>query len=307
MPQHSTHSPRHLTTYLLLILTNLIWGGTWVVGKLLVQAQVPPLTASALRFLLSAAVLGALLVWREGRLPRLPRSDWMVVLGMGLTGIFLYSLCFLIGLRYTAAGRGALIIALNSVMIALAAWLFFHDTMSRKKALGIALALVGCLWVVAHGHPMQLLRGDIGWGDLLIVGCVLMWAVYTFVSRRASGGLSPLAMNFYACAVGGGLLLLTTPIESPWTVIPQMSWRPWVYLLFLALGATVAGYTWYLRAVEVLGASRAAMFTNITPISGVVMGAWFIHERLPASVLIGGMVTIFGVLLTLWADNRRDR
>ncbi len=294
---------QHFKTYVLLILTNLVWGSTWVVAKLL-TAQVPPLTASAARFIMATLALAVLVRLYEGRIPALPHTDRRVVLGMGLTGIFLYSLCFLIGLKFTSAGRGALIIALNPAVIALAAWLVYKEVMTPIKGLGIALALIGCVWVVGNGHPMKLLQGEVGWGELLIAGCVLAWAVYTFISRRASGTVSPVVMNFYACLVGGVLLSVAALFESPWHIIPQMAWQSWAQLAYLAFFATALSYTWYLSAVKTLGAGRTALFTNLTPLSGVLMGAWFIGERLPWAVLAGGIVTILGVGLTIWADYR---
>ncbi len=294
---------QHFKTYVLLILTNLVWGSTWVVAKLL-TAQVPPLTASAARFIMATLALAVLVRLYEGRIPALPHTDRRVVLGMGLTGIFLYSLCFLIGLKFTSAGRGALIIALNPAVIALAAWLVYKEVMTPIKGLGIALALIGCVWVVGNGHPMKLLQGEVGWGELLIVGCVLAWAVYTFISRRASGTVSPVVMNLYVGVGGGVLLSVAALFESPWHIMPQMAWQSWAQLAYLAFFATALSYTWYLSAVKTLGAGRTALFTNLTPLSGVLMGAWFIGERLPWAVLAGGIVTILGVGLTIWADYR---
>lgn len=59
---------QHFKTYVLLILTNLVWGSTWVVAKLL-TAQVPPLTASAVRFIMATLALAVLVRLYEGRIP----------------------------------------------------------------------------------------------------------------------------------------------------------------------------------------------------------------------------------------------
>lgn len=262
------------------------------------------MTASALRFILASAVLALLVRWAHGRIPRLPRQDWGVALGLGFIGIFVYSILFLVGLKYTSAGRGALIIALNPAVIALAAWLIYHERMTVLKGFGVLLALLGCVWVVGNGSPMRLLQGEVGWGELLIVGCVLAWAVYTFISRRASGLVAPMVMNLYACLIGALGLSVAALFEAPWHFVLDLSWHAWGYLVYLAVCATALSYTWYLSAVQVLGAGRTALFTNLTPLSGVLMGAWFIHERLPWPVLLGGVVTIFGVGLTIWADVR---
>ncbi|GHA75223.1 hypothetical protein GCM10009007_15450 [Formosimonas limnophila] len=116
------------------------------------------------------------------------------LLWLGFSGVFLYNFCFLKGLKYISAGRGALVIALDPVVIALVSWLWLKDKMTPLKALGIATALAGCVLVISDGHPERLLKGDVGMGELLILGCV----VYIHRATR----------NTDALAVGGDVLCL---------------------------------------------------------------------------------------------------
>lgn len=288
--------------YLKLILTTLFWGGTWVAAHVLVQ-EVPPFTGAFVRFAIAVVAL-AWVVWRhEGGWPQLSRSNVKILFCLGFTGIFLYSYCFLTGLKYISAGRGALVIAFNPVLVALVAWLGYKERMTWLKFAGIVLALIGCVLVISNGHPELLLQGEIGLGELLILGCVVSWTAYTFIGRRATQSLSPLVTTFYASAVGMLLLGIASIGEAPWTLIPHFSMTAWACLFYLGIFGTATAYTWFTDSVKVLGAARTAPFINLTPLSGVLFSALILGERLHIMVLLGGLVTVLGVMMTVWADR----
>ena len=139
----------------------LIWGGTWVAGRHAVQAA-PPLGIAVWRFLIAGGALLALVAWRHGGLPRPTRREWGLIAALGVTGIFLYNLCFLYGLQRLAAGHAALVVALNPVMAMLAAAWLAGERLTRAKLAGSAMALVGCLTVIGHGSPLAPLTGAVG-------------------------------------------------------------------------------------------------------------------------------------------------
>lgn len=292
-------------TYFKLVLTMIFWGGTWPIAHVLVE-EVSPLTGAFVRFIMASIMLGWMVKRSEGYIPKLGRSDAINVLGMGVFGIFLYSYCFLAGLKHIEAGRGALVIALNPVVIALIAWAWFREQFSFRKWLGITLALIGCLFVVSKGHPSRLLAGEVGVGELLILGCVLSWALYTFIGRRATRTLSPLVTTFYASAIGAVLLGLAALTEQPWVFIPKFSGKAWLCLLYLSLFGTALSYTWFTGAVKKLGAAKAAPWINLVPLSGVLFGALFLHERLSIEELMGGALTLIGVMLTVYQKTEKS-
>ena len=294
--------PNSTKTYLKLILTTIIWGATWVAAHQLV-AEVPPFTAAFMRFAIVVLVLAWVVYRQENGFPRVSRADAMTIFWLGFSGVFLYNFCFLVGLKYISAGRGALVIAFNPVLIALVAWLWFKEQMTPLKALGIIVALLGCILVISDGQPARLLHGDVGIGELLILGCVVSWTFYTFISKRVANTFSPMVTTFYASIVGFVLLGLAAIHESPWLLIGDFSLTAWFCLFYLGVFGTAIAYTWYTEAVQSIGAARAAPFINLTPISGVLFGALILHERLDVAVLMGGLITIVGVLMTVYAGR----
>lgn len=296
-----------LATYARLVIVALVWGGTWVAARVAVAA-VPPLGVAVWRFFFAVTSLLVLVWWRHGRLPRLDRRELLMVIALGATGIFLYNLFFLYGMREISAGRGALVVAVTPVItVLLAAW-WLREGLTPLKALGSLLALAGCLTVIGHGDPISPLRGEIGHGDLLILGCALMWSLYTLIGRRGTESLArrrlgALVMTAYACAAGFLMLLALALLENPTQLVPHYPSAAWAAILFLGLMGTTLGFTWFSAAVQQLGAQRASIFINLVPVAAVLQGAWLLDEAVDVSLLAGGALVIAGV----WLIQRPSR
>lgn len=292
MPQAGT------ATYVKLIGAMFMWGGTWIAGRIVAQELVAPLAAPAVRFLLAGIVLAGFALATEGRVPR-PQSgaEWGIVSGLAITGIFLYALCFFYGLKHITAGRGALVVALNPVVVALAAWFLGQERMTPAKGAGAAIALAGCLTVIGNGDPFALVHGAVGIGEWLIIGCVLCWTAYTFIGRRATQTLSPLGATLWASLLGALLLGVTALIQGG-TDLREWSAAVWASVAFLAIGGTALGFTWFADGVKRLGAARASAFVNLVPVFAVLQAAILLDERLGFAVLGGGLLVIAGVWLT---------
>ena len=284
-------------TYLKLVLTMFFWGGTWIAARVVVQ-DVAPLAAAAWRFLFSVVSLAAIVLWHYRRVPALRGREWLHVLALGATGIFLYNVCFLYGMQHMPAGRGALVVALNPVVVTFGAWLLLGEVMTRLKALGSAVALIGCLTVIGKGSPLAPLTGDIGVGELLILACAVLWAAYTLIGRVAMRTISPLVATTYASIVGWLLLLAVALANAPADLVPVYTPRAWAALLFLGLLGTTLGFTWFNQGVQRIGAARASIFINLVPVCAVVQAAWLLDERPGPSVLFGGLLVLAGVVLT---------
>lgn len=285
-------------TYVKLVTAMAMWGGTWIAGRIIAQELSAPLAVASLRFVVAGLVVAGVMLVAGGGIP-LPQNgrEWGLVWALGFFGIFLYGLCFFFGLQHISAGRGALVVALNPVVIVLLAWLAGKESMNPRKALGSIIALVGCLTVIGNGDPLALLQGEVGIGEWLILGCVASWAAYTFIGWRATDRFSALATTFYGSLTGAILLGIAALIHGD--IDPAAwSWRVWNSMLFLAIFGTAVAYTWFTAAVQQLGAGHASVFINLVPVFAVLQAAVLLDERLGLPVLVGGLLVIAGVWLT---------
>lgn len=284
--------------YVKLALCTLFWGGTFIAGKVLAQAM-PHFTAAAGRFAVASACL-LLVAWKlEGGLPRLDRRQAAATALLGVTGIFLYNVFFLAALGRLPASRTALIIALNPVVTALAMALVIREPLSASRWMGIAVALVGAAIVITRGDATAALSQSVGTGELLMFGGVCAWAVYTIVGRRALEGMSPIAATTYASLWGGAMLAACALTElSRLEAAMFTDWRNLAAIGYLGFFGTVLGFIWYYEGVRALGPARTAVFNNLVPVFGVLLGALLLGEPILVSMLVGGALVIAGVTLT---------
>lgn len=290
----------HSTVYLKLAGVAFLWGATFIAGRTLAH-EMPAMVAAASRFAV-AVVLLLLLAWRmEGGLPRLSRSQMLATAALGLTGIFLYNLCFFGALGRIPAGRAALFVALNPIVTALAAAVILRERLTSRKWAGIALAFVGAAIVITRGDlagAVHDIGQSLGAGELFMLGGVVSWAAYTLIGRRALTNLSPIAATTYAAM--WGLLFLSVGAaaqlgEVDWQALPVTAWASVVYL---GAFGTVIGFVWYYEGVKAIGPSRASVFNNLVPVFGVVLAAVLLGEAILVSMVVGGALVVAGVTLT---------
>lgn len=283
-----------------LIMVALFWGGTFIAGRVLAQA-LPPLVAAFGRFFVAAI----LLVWAafhiEGGLPRLNWLQLLTTAAMGLTGIFLYNVCFFGALARLPAGRTALFVSLTPIVTALMASMLFRERLGLKRWVGIGIALVGALIVITRGElagTMQDIGASMGFGEMLMSLAVLNWAAYTLISRKAAESMSPIAATTYATLWGLAFLSVGSIRELGSIFWLSLGWQIWASIFYLGAIGTVVAFIWYYQGVHAVGPSRTAVFTNLVPAFGVLLSAGLLGEPVLASMVIGGIVSVIGVSLT---------
>lgn len=283
-----------------LVFVALFWGGTFIAGRILAQV-IPHMMAAAGRYAVACLLLLPLAWKLEGGLPRLNRSQLLSTFALGVTGIFLYNAFFFAALGRMAAGRTALFVTLSPILTALALALFFKERLGARRWLGIGLAFVGAVIIVARGDVLGAwhdMSQALGVGELLMFCGISSWAAYTILGRHALRGLSPIAATTYASLWGLLLLAIGAAFELPQLHASQFNWQVVAALLYLGVFGTVIGFVWYSEGIQAIGPARTAVFTNLVPVFAVALGALMLHEAILISMVIGGVLVIAGVSLT---------
>lgn len=285
-----------------LALVALIWGGTFIAGRV-VAAEMAPESAAFWRYVVASATLAVAAFALEGGLPRLSRRQMVAVTLLGATGVFAYNLFFMSGLRTVTAGRAALVVALNPALVMLGAALFLGERLLPSRLAGIALAFAGAAVVIGHGDPLALLEGAAGTGELLVFGCAVSWMAFTLIAKRAMIGLSPLAIT--TCASIIGTLMLAGAVAAAGSpFLPRASLAAGASLAFLGVFGTAVAFVWFNDGVRLLGPVRAGVFINLVPVAAILLGALVLGERIDLPVVAGGALVVAGVFVLNRAPRR---
>ena len=294
------------TVYTKLTLTMVLWGIAWPVGRLLAEG-LPPFSIAAIRYSIVVPVFFLLLQIREHSV-RIPRAWVKDFLAMGILNTLLYQAFFLFGVKYAAASDDSLVIGVGPVLIAILAAAILREPLTRLKVLGLVSGLSG-VGIISLLSP-NVAVSNRGLGISLVFGGAIVYALYTILLRRFINkdfwktmiGVRPssLAIISWVSLFGWLLLIPFSLIEAPW----NYSWNlnSWLGILYLALLSTVIGYLFYVQGVVQIGASRAAVFSNLVPVFGVLSSV-FIGETISVWHGASFLLIFLGVLLV----NKKQR
>jgi drug/metabolite transporter (DMT)-like permease len=286
-----------LLTYLSLVFTMFLWGGTFIAGRLLAD-NVAPASSAFLRFFIASLVLLIVLIYTEKKLTFPPKRTWLPLFLLGATGVFLYNVFFFFGLHHISAGRASLIIASTPLAITLCGIVFLGERPTILKACGILLSLIGALTVISNGHLDTVLTLGFGTGEKALLGCVLSWTAYSVIGKTVLKVLTPLRSVCYSSIVGTLLLFIPAAREGLFQKLPNISNFDWLCLAYLGVLGTALGFSLYYSAIAKIGATRAGIFINLVPLFGVLLSWLLLKEAVSPIVLAGGLLILAGVALT---------
>ncbi|MDI6740698.1 MAG: DMT family transporter, partial [Candidatus Edwardsbacteria bacterium] len=226
---------RNNTVLTVLILSQLIAGSTYLVVKLGLR-EFDPFSLGLIRFLIAGIVFSLLLAGRKDfrwfEKGDLGHFLWLALLSVPLNqGLFLY------GMKYTLASHGALLYASTPIMVLCLSCLVLGERPTFLKIAGILLGLCGVL-LVLFDRGLEFARHTIT-GDLLVLGGVITWSLYTIYSKKLLEKYRPLEVTGFSLSLGA---LLFLPVGLPFALRMDFSWVTGAglfALLYLALMTSV--------------------------------------------------------------------
>ncbi len=291
-------------TYCSLVFTMLLWGGTFIAGRIL-AGSVNPVDSAFLRFFIASTALIPVVLITEKKLPFPPVKCWIPLILLGMTGIFAYNICFFYGLQHITAGRAALIIASTPLAITIFAALFLKEKLTPTKASGVLFCLTGAILVISNGHPARLFEGGFGPGEKALLGCVVSWTTYSLVGRQVLKTMTPLTSVCYSSIIGTILLAIPSIQHGILFQLTDISRVGWISLAYLGIGGTAMGFSIYYQAIHKIGAARTGIFINLVPVFSVLLSWLILGEAIKPIVIAGGLLILGGVSLTNYTPTKQ--
>lgn len=288
------------TVYLLVVVSTLFWGANFVLAGP-VMADLSPLWAAALRFIIGSLAMFMLAQWRREPLLAPLRHNIGPYLLLGLVGIGGFNLLFFYAMQSTSPANAALIMATNPLLTTLLAGVVLGERPTSRHIAALPLALIGVVVVISGGSMARLEGLQVARGDLLMLGADLVWAFYNVLGRRYMPAASAVSNTTLVMGAGAMLLLGVAVADGGQFTLPGAS--AGTALLVMALGGTVLAYLFWNTGIAHLGAGRTALFLNLVPVFAMLTGA--LAGANPTQVqLIGGMLVIGGVSIAMIPKRR---
>jgi drug/metabolite transporter (DMT)-like permease len=281
-----------------LVIAMALWGSSFIALKV-AFAELPAMWVIFGRMALGSLVF--LLAWRWRGQMHYRAGDWKYLLGLAACEPCLYFLFEALALQYTSAAQAGMVTALLPLLVAVGAYVFLREQISRTTWAGFLIAMAGAVWLSLAGsvdeHASNPMLGN--FYELLAMLCAMG---YTLILKHLSARYSPFLLTAMVAFVGSvfffPLALFSAPIPS--SVSPLALGA----VVYLGIVVTVGAYGLYNFGVSRLPASQASGFTNLIPVFTLLFAIVLLGERLNFMQMLAAAVVFAGVLLSQWRGPR---
>jgi drug/metabolite transporter (DMT)-like permease len=276
-----------------------IWGMQQVVLKA-TAADIAPIMQIGLRSGVAALLVGLVMWWRKERMNLHDGT-----LRPGVVVGLLFGFEFLLvaeGLRHTSASHMVVFLYTAPIFAALGLhWKLPAERLGLLQWLGVALAFAGIAFAflgrsTSASATSSTLASNVLWGDFLGLLAGIAWAATTVVVRSSALSKAPATQTLLYQLIGAFVLLLAGSFatgQAHVNLTPQV----WASLVFHSLVVSFASFLvwfWLLRAYL---ATRLGVFSFLTPLFGIVFGAWLLNEPIETRFLLGAVPVLLGIVL----------
>jgi DME family drug/metabolite transporter len=285
-----------------LVISGLLWGTGGLTGSLLGRvAGLSAIAVAACRLTAGGVLIVCYLTatrktWPSGR------AAWARITVIGLLAAIFQS-CYFAAVSLTSVPLATLITIGAAPVIVLGAERAIGRPAGRLAVLttGLAVTGLGLLVGLPSGFRESAVLASAGMAVLAAAG----FAAITLISMRPVAGLDDLAVTGFGFTIGGLLLMPAAGLAGGIAFRPGL---PAIGLLVaLGTGPTAVAYTLYFRGLRTVAASTAARLALLEPLTGAILAALLLGERLSATGIVGAAIIGAAVILTVQADRGGGR
>jgi len=225
--------------HLAMLCFSALVAGAFSLGGMMAN-EIDPAAFNAVRFWISAAIVGAL-GWRLGVVRRVGfDAPWRYGVLGGLFG--LYFVLMFEGLKSAPPVSAAAVFTLVPLIAAGFAWVLLRQVLTGRMASALLVGGIGALWVIFRADLAAAMAFDVGRGEVIyFIGCV-SHALYTPMVRKLNRGESAVMFAFGTLLAGAVLLTAYAGPEIAaldWSALPAIVWIALAYTAMCATSATV--------------------------------------------------------------------
>jgi len=289
---------KNYSAYGLLILAALFWSGNFIVGKFAYLFQVPPLTLNVLRWI-SVWLILMPFTYEEikNNLPSI-KKNWLVISFMGVITISTFNSVVYYALNYTKVINSVLVLAAIPVATIIFSSLMKIEKTNIFQLLGLFLSIVGIGSIISYGDFQNIIELNFNKGDLLMLVCVICWALYSTLLKKYKFKFSQFTL--IQLMVSAGILFLIPQFFYEQSNNLEINFNKafFVILIYVVLFPAIAAYYCWQKGVEIIGPNRASMFIQLMPLFSAIMAIFFLNEKFELFHFVGASFIVLGIYLS---------
>jgi drug/metabolite transporter (DMT)-like permease len=201
------------------------------------------------------------------------------------------------GIKYINSGLGSIIGAIFPLFVAIIDWA--RGSNNRPNALanaGLVLGFAGVA-IIFYEHVADFAQADFAFGISLSFIATLTWAIGTVITTNSSATINRYYSLGWQMFIAG-VILACISSAAGWAIpVQQIPVRAWYALAYMVVFGSIITFGAFIYSLQHLPTSLASVYAYINPMVAVVLGHFILGEQWSLFLLVGALVTVFGVYL----------
>ncbi|WP_455168463.1 DMT family transporter [Alkalimarinus alittae] len=277
-------------------MATFLWGSSFIALKIAFVEFHP---AQVIFFRMLIATLCFMLVFRRLGNVSYQKGDWKYLAGMCLFEPCLYFIFESIALKNTSASQAGVITSLLPLMVAVGAYFFLKEQLSKKTVLGFIVAVAGAISLSLLGSETERAPNPVmgNFFEFLAMACA---CGYTLLLKHLTLRYSALFLTALQSASGAVFFFpaaLWFPVPANYSVDSLIA------IFYLGIMVSIGAYGLYNYAVSKISASQATAYINFIPVFTIIIAFFILDERLTIWQIAACGVIVTGILLSKPSNN----
>lgn len=291
------------------VFCSILWGSAFPVLKFsyeeLGMAEddlAAKIVFAGMRFMMASLLLLVIMFFINKNSLKLRWRQLPAIIGLGLLSTSLQYFFFYNGLAHTSGMKAAILNSSETFFVVfLAHFVYSDDRLDWRKIFGLVAGFVGII-LANWGQNTSFSISFFGEGFMLLSG--LAAALGTFLSKRLSADINPVALTGWQMFAGSFLMLLigTPSLEANAMTFTATAW----WLLIYAALLSAASFALWTALLKYNKAGEVSLYKFAVPVAGTILSAMFIQDEVLTINIFISLILVAAGIATVNQKGKSD-
>lgn len=271
---------------------SFFWGTTWIASKEGVK-YMPAFQLAGIRQGIGGILYVGYFLFKKAPWPK--GKQWNTIILLSVLNFIFSNGLSTWGVKYISGGLGAIIGAIFPIWIVLI-MLFKGEKINRLSILGMVVSFCGICYVF-YDHLADFINPDFRFGIFISLFSTVTWAFGSLYTKKKVTSFNPYFSLGLQMLISSAFILFITEATNTGISIKAIPAESWWAIGYLVLVGSVLTFIAFIYALQKLPPEISSIYAYINPIVAVLIGTLVFGEPLTLFLIVGGIITLFGLYL----------
>lgn len=271
---------------------SFFWGTTWIASKEGVK-YMPAFQLAGIRQGIGGILYVGYFLFKKAPWPK--GKQWNTIILLSVLNFIFSNGLSTWGVKYISGGLGAIIGAIFPIWIVLI-MLFKGEKINRLSILGMVVSFGGICYIF-YDHLADFINPDFRFGIFISLFSTVTWAFGSLYTKKKVASFNPYFSLGLQMLISSAFILFITEATNTGISMKAIPAESWWAIGYLVLVGSVLTFIAFIYALQKLPAEISSIYAYINPIVAVLIGTLVFGEPLTLFLIVGGIITLFGLYL----------